>query len=245
MLLGTLQFWLSKPLFGTVGGVPEKGKEIEVSEEEKKDYKANPFTMIDKVLIVASTIIGFLYLINDPVSKIGKVDLLPQKFFVDLSFGGEPISGSIGYALVGLLLFLVLVIRRISRYSKVVRDRMIAVVVFAFFTVIFFLCFEQAASSLVLFARDSVDRELTGAAALSFNIINALLTVIPLGIITWVLVSLWKQTHTKILGANIVLMLCFLGIWALVLWMLYREFYSIEMFIYIISNVFICECFLI
>jgi len=224
MLLGTLQFWLSKPLFGTVGGVPEKGKEIEVSEEEKKDYKANPFTMIDKVLIVASTIIGFLYLINDPVSKIGKVDLLPQKFFVDLSFGGEPISGSIGYALVGLLLFLVLVIRRISRYSKVVRDRMIAVVVFAFFTVIFFLCFEQAASSLVLFARDSVDRELTGAAALSFNIINALLTVIPLGIITWVLVSLWKQTHTKILGANIVLMLCFLGIWALVLWMLYREF---------------------
>ena len=224
MLLGTLQFWLSKPLFGTVGGVPEKGKEIEVSEEEKKDYKANPFTMIDKVLIFASTIIGFLYLINDPVSKIGKVDLLPQKFFVDLSFGGEPISGSIGYALVGLLLFLVLVIRRISRYSKVVRDRMIAVVVFAFFTVIFFLCFEQAASSLVLFARDSVDRELTGAAALSFNIINALLTVIPLGIITWVLVSLWKQTHTKILGANIVLMLCFLGIWALVLWMLYREF---------------------
>jgi len=197
MLLGTLQFWLSKPLFGTVGGVPEKGKEIEVSEEEKKDYKANPFTMIDKVLIVASTIIGFLYLINDPVSKIGNVDLLPQKFFVDLSFGGEPISGSIGYALVGLLLFLVLVIGRISRYSKVVRDRMIAVVVFAFFTVIFFLCFEQAASSLVLFARDSVDRELTGVAALSFNIINALLTIIPLAIITWVLILLWKQTHKK------------------------------------------------
>ncbi|TXK78932.1 peptide MFS transporter [Mesonia sp. K4-1] len=224
MLLGTLQFWLSKPLFGTVGGVPEKGKEIEVSEEEKKDYKANPFTMIDKVLIVASTIIGFLYLINDPVSKIGNVDLLPQKFFVDLSFGGEPISGSIGYALVGLLLFLVLVIGRISRYSKVVRDRMIAVVVFAFFTVIFFLCFEQAASSLVLFARDSVDRELTGVAALSFNIINALLTIIPLAIITWVLILLWKQTHKKILGANIVLMLCFLGVWALVIWMLYREF---------------------
>lgn len=224
MLLGTLQFWLSKPLFGTVGGVPEKGKEIEVSEEEKKDYKANPFTMIDKVLIVASTIIGFLYLINDPVSKIGNVDLLPQKFFIDLSFGGEPISGSIGYALVGLLLFLVLVIGRISRYSKVVRDRMIAVVVFAFFTVIFFLCFEQAASSLVLFARDSVDRELTGVAALSFNIINALLTIIPLAIITWVLILLWKQTHKKILGANIVLMLCFLGVWALVIWMLYREF---------------------
>lgn len=224
MLLGTLQFWLSKALFGKVGGVPEKGREIEISEEEKKDYKANPFTMIDKILIIASSIIGFLYLINDPVSKIGSMDLLPQKFFVDLNFGGEPVSGSIGYALVGLLLFLALVISRISRYSKVVRDRMIAVVIFAFFTVIFFLCFEQAASSLVLFARDSVDRELTGGGALSFNIINALLTVIPLGIITWVLVLLWKQTHKKILGANIVLMICFLGIWALVLWMLYREF---------------------
>ena len=224
MLLGTLQFWLAKPLFGKIGGVPEKNKAIEVSEEEKKDYKANPFTLLDKILIAASAVIGLLYIINDPVSKIGSVSILPQKFFVDLQFGGEPISGAVGYAILGLAIFLFLVVSRIIRYSKAVRDRMIAVVIFAFFTVIFFISFEQAASSLVLFARDSVDRMLTGTAALSFNIINALLTVVPLGIITWVLILLWRQTYKQIPGSNIVLMICFLGIWALVLWMLFREF---------------------
>lgn len=224
MLLGTLQFWLAKSLFGKIGGVPEKNREIEVSEEERRDYKANPFTLFDKILIAASSIIGFLYLMNDPISKIGVVNLLPEKFFVDLQFGGDPITGSVGYALVGLFLFLILIVSRIIRYSKVVRDRMIAVVIFAFFTVIFFLSFEQAASSLVLFARDSVDRMLTGPAAMSFNVINALLTVVPLGIITWVLILLWKQTYKQIPGSNIVLAICFLGVWALVIWMLYREF---------------------
>src|SRR5690606_6669078 len=95
MLLGTLQFWLAKPLFGKIGGVPEKNKAIEISEEERKDYKANPFTLLDKILIAASAVIGLLYIINDPVSKIGSVSILPQKFFVDLQFGGETISGAV------------------------------------------------------------------------------------------------------------------------------------------------------
>lgn len=222
MLLGTLQFWLAKPLFGKIGGVPEKGKEVEISEEERKDYKSNPFTAIDKILIAVSAIIGFLYLINDPTSRIGDVNLLPEKFPIDT--GIDAISGPIGFALIGLILFLVLIISRISRYTKVVKDRMIAVVIFAVFTVIFFLCFEQAASSLVLFARDYVDRSLAGNSAVIFNIVNTLLTIIPLGIITWVLALLWKQTHKKVLGSNIVLIVCFLGVWGLVIWMLAREF---------------------
>ncbi len=224
MLLGTLQFWLAKPLFGKIGGVPEKGKEVEISEEEKKDYKPNPFTLFDKILIIVSATIGFLYLINDPTSKIGDVNLLPEK--MPFEIGMDSMTGPIGFAIIGLVLFLVLIVSRISRYTKVVRDRMIAVVIFAFFTVIFFLCFEQAASSLVLFARDYVDRTLEGSAALTYNIINSLLTVIPLGIITWVLVLLWKQTHKRVLGSNIVLIVCFLGVWGLVLWMLGREFSS-------------------
>ncbi|WP_121666946.1 peptide MFS transporter [Mesonia aquimarina] len=224
MLLGTLQFWLAKPLFGKIGGVPEKGREVEISDEEKKDYKPNPFSLFDKILIIVSSVIGFLYLINDPTSKIGDINLLPEK--MPFEIGTDAVTGPVGIALVGLALFLILIVSRISRYTKVVRDRMIAVVIFAFFTVVFFLCFEQAASSLVLFARDYVDRTLEGNAALTYNIINSLLTIIPLGIITWVLILLWKQTHKKVLGSNIVLIVCFLGVWALVLWMLGREFSS-------------------
>ena len=88
----------------------------------------------------------------------------------------------------------------------------------------FWLSFEQGATSLVLFARDSVDRVLTGNSATIYNIVNALLTIVPLGFITWVLVLLWKRTFKKIPGSNIVLVICFAGLWGIVGWMLNRDF---------------------
>jgi proton-dependent oligopeptide transporter, POT family len=225
MLLGTLQFWLAKPLFGRIGGVPDKeleAKHLKEEEETGVSHKHNPFTLLDKILIFATTVIGFTYLINDPLSKIADINLMPVVFPFD--FGGEPLSGPIGIAILGLVLFLILVISRISRYTKIVRDRLIAVVIFAFFTVFFFMAFEQGASSLIIFARDNVDRILTGNSANIFNVFNALLTVVPLAIITWVLILLWKQTFAKIPGSNIILGICFAGIWGLVIWMLVREF---------------------
>ena len=225
MLLGTLQFWLAKPLFGKIGGVPDKELEAKHLKEEEKtgvSHKPNPFTLLDKILVVASAGIGFTYLINDPLSRIADLNLMPVVMPFD--FGGEPVSGPIGMVLLGLVLFLILVISRISRYTKIVRDRLIAVIIFATFTVFFFMAFEQGASSLIIFARDNVDRLLTGNSATIFNIINALLTVVPLAIITWVLYLLWKQTFAKIPGSNIILGICFASIWGLVFWMLYREF---------------------
>ncbi|MFD0977657.1 peptide MFS transporter [Salinimicrobium gaetbulicola] len=226
MFLGTLQFWLAKPLFGNIGGVPDKEREAkELEEEEKsgiKDHKHNPFTLFDKILVVATSVIGFLYLINDPASKIADLNLLPAVMPFD--FQGEPFSGPLGMAIIGLILFLVLVISRISRYAPIVRDRMIAVIIFAFFTVFFWMSFEQGASSLIVFARDSVDRELIGASATVFNVVNALLTVVPLAIITYVLYLLWKQTFKTVLGSNIVLVICFGLVWSIVIWMLFREF---------------------
>jgi POT family proton-dependent oligopeptide transporter len=226
MFLGTLQFWLAKPLFGNIGGVPDKAKLAEEKAKEEasgvKDHSHNPFTLLDKILVVATSVIGLLYLINDPVSRIANLNLLPAVMPFD--FQGEPFSGPLGLALIGLLLFLVLVISRISRYAKVVRDRMIAVIIFAFFTVFFWMSFEQGATSLIIFARDSVDRVLVGGGATIFNIFNTLLTVVPLMIITWVLYLLWKQTHKRVLGSNVVLVICFGIIWAIVIWMLVREF---------------------
>lgn len=228
MLLGTLQFWLAAPLFGKLGGVPDKAtqKERFLEEESKGDtaHKHNPFTLVDKILIVLSSVIGFVYLINDPLSRITDINLFPTVMPFD--FQGEPFSGPIGMALIGLFLFLILVISRISRYTKVVRDRMIAVIVFAFFTVFFWMAFEQGATSLIIFARDSVDRELVGMSASIFNVFNTLLTVVPLMIITWVLYLLFKQTRHKIFSSNVVLAICFAGIWGIVIWMLAREFSS-------------------
>ena len=226
MLLGTLQFWLAKPLFGNVGGVPDRVKTAEnVADEEAKGdhtHKHNPFTTLDKILIVLSSVIGFVYLINDPLWRLSDLNLLPTVMPFD--FQGEPFSGPLGMAIIGLILFLILVVSRIARYTKNVRYRMISVIIFAFFTVFFWMSFEQGATSLIIFARDSVDRTLTGMSASVFNIVNTLLTVVPLMIITWVLYLLWKQTSKRILGSNIVLAICFAGIWGIVIWMLVREY---------------------
>lgn len=223
MLLGCIQFAMAKPLFGTIGDKPKP--ETAVSETETKttpdseSYKANPFTVLDKVLITICSIIGLLYLLNDPISKIGNIHLLPKAFLFPI----ETISGATVIILIGLALFLFLVISRIIRYDYVLRDRMFAVIFFVFFTVFFVLSFEQGATSLVIFARDFTQRTFEGSAATTFIIVDALLTFIPLLLITWVLFKLFKQTFSRISLSNIFLGLAFVGVWGLVIWKTYRD----------------------
>lgn len=220
MLLGTIQFWLAKPLFGDVGEVPTKAKREAVAAKaalsNNAEDKPNPYTPLDFALIGITTVIGLLYAFNDPLSKIGGINLF------DFKVG--KLDGSIFMILVALALFLFLVISRLVRYTMIVRDRMIAVIVFAFFTIFFWMSFEQGASSLVIFARDNVDRSLAGTSLTIFNTINTLLTIVPLIIITWVLILLAKQTWKKALGSNVVLAITFLGVWGIAIWMLYNEF---------------------
>ena len=220
MLLGTIQFWLAKPLFGNIGDVPSKEKRDAAIEQSRlstnEEDKRNPFTTIDYILIVLTTLIGLVYAFNDPLSKIGGINVF------DFKVGS--LDGPIFMILLALALFLFLVISRLMRYATVIRHRMIAVIIFAFFTIFFWMSFEQGASSLVIFARDNVDRSLEGTSLTTFNIINTLLTVVPLIIISWVLILLWKQTWKKALISNIVLVITFLGVWGICIWMLNNEF---------------------
>lgn len=220
MLLGTLQFWLAKPLFGTIGEVPNRAAvkaEEELAKQSNLDEdKRNPFTIVDKFLILVTTVIGLLYAFNDPLSKIANINLFPFKF-------GD-LDGQNVMIIVALVFFLVLVITRLMRYTTVIRHRMIAVIIFAFFTVFFWMSFEQGASSLVIFARDNVDRSLIGTSLTVFNIVNTLLTIVPLLIVSWVLILLGKQSWAKIPASNVVLAVCFVGVWSVAIWMLYKEF---------------------
>ena len=108
--------------------------------------------------------------------------------------------------------------------SKVTKDRLIVIGVLAFFTIFFWWAFEQAGGSMTIFANDYTDRVLTGNGATTFKIFNTILTVIPMLIITWVLAMLFKQTFSKYSLSNILLAVGFAIIWAIVIWMLGREF---------------------
>ncbi|MFT6719146.1 MAG: POT family proton-dependent oligopeptide transporter, partial [Sphingobacteriales bacterium] len=174
------------------------------------------FTGIDKILMVLVSILGLLWIINDPLDKIA------DKGYLNFNIAGIDASNVI---IIGaLILFLYLIISRTIRYSLVVRDRIIAVAIFAFFTVFFWAAFEQAGGSMSIFARDYTDRLLDGSAAMGFKIFNTLLTIVPMGIITYVLILLFKQTFEKYALGNVFLAFSFVLIWGIVIWMLVREF---------------------
>ncbi len=121
-------------------------------------------------------------------------------------------------------MFLFLITTRISRYTKIVRDRIIAVAIFGVFTVFFFAAFEQSLGSMTIFARDYTSRALAGSSAMIFKIVDLILTVGPLAIISWVLYLLFKKTYTKIAVSNIVLALSFVLLWGIVIYKINNEF---------------------
>ena len=213
MGLGTLQFVFAKPLMGDLGMLKK-----EVHHEQSTDTdKRNPFTLVDNVLIVVVSVLGLLYAFNDPLSKNHIYDLFA---WVDTSL----MRGQNLVALVALLLFVYLLVSRILRYDRIVRNRMFAVMSLAFFIIFFFITFEQAPSSLIIVARDYVDRSLSGEGLLVFNIINALLILIPLLIISFVLIRLAMVTWKLIPLTNIVLFVCFLLIWGVAIYAIRSEF---------------------
>ena len=213
MALGTLQFVFAKPLMGDLGMLKK-----EVHHEQSTDTdKRNPFTLVDNILIVLVSTLGLLYAFNDPLSKNHIYDLFA---WVDTSL----MRGQNLVALIALLLFVYLLVSRILRYDRIVRNRMFAVMSLAFFIIFFFITFEQAPSSLIIVARDYVDRSLSGEGLLVFNIINALLMLIPLLIISFVLIRLAMVTWKLIPLTNIVLFVCFLLIWGVAIYAIRSEF---------------------
>lgn len=217
MFFGMIQFYLAQNIFGKVGTKPTKTERTATVVVPEGD-KLNPFTLFDKLLIVICSSIGLIWVIDDPVSAIS------GKSIFNFSVGDY--SGATAMIVLALVLFFVLIISRIIRYSPVVRDKMIAVAIFAFFTVFFWAAFEQAGGSMTIFANDYTDRVLEGNGAIVFNVFNTLLTIVPLAIISWVIYKLGQQTFKKYANSNFVLITSFLIIWGIVIWMLVREFNS-------------------
>ena len=224
MLLGMLQFYYAQPLFGDIGSKPQKKENKAVQRSDRKSSNnatgivLNKFQSIDYLLIVIFVISALIFIINDPLSKIGDIDLL--------NFTIASMTDSLFFALLAAITFIVLLIVRIPRYTKIERDRMIAFTIFCLFTVFFWAAFEQAAGSLPIYTRDFTDRILEGSAANIFKAVDLIVTIVPLVIITYVLWSLFRQTFAKIGFSNIVLGFSFLIVWAIVIFKIYTEFNS-------------------
>ncbi|MBP6397641.1 MAG: MFS transporter [Saprospiraceae bacterium] len=218
MFLGLIMFYYFQGIFGDVGLKPL----VAANEINKTDAtltgdgdKRNPFLKVDLVLIALAAVIALVWVINDPMSKIYGYNVFGSSENADYVILG------------GVILFVVILFSRLVRYSEITRDKLVALCMIAFFYMLFWAAFEQAGGSMNIFAKDYVDRSLTGGFATTFKVINTLLTVVPLAIITWVLTKLARITFAKYGIANIILLTSFGIVWAIVIWMLNRE-YSIE-----------------
>ena len=225
MLLGMLQFYFAQPLFGDIGSKPknEQNDLIDTlvdnkSVDAKTGTKLNTFQPIDYILIGIFTLSALIFIINDPLSQIGQINTL--------NFTIAGMKDSLFFALLAAISFILLLIIRIPRYSRIERDRMIAFTIFCLFTVFFWAAFEQAAGSLPIYTRDFTDRFLEGNAANIFKLIDLVVTVVPLLIITYVLWSLFRKTFSRIGRSNIILGFSFVIVWAIVIYKLYTEYHD-------------------
>jgi POT family proton-dependent oligopeptide transporter len=215
MLFGLIQFWLSQSIFGDIGLKPVK-KEVSLTDENND--KLNPFPVWQLALIALMTVLGLLWIVFEPAKIItnGALDIF--------NFHVMGLSGNNFTILIAILLFLFLLIYRIMSYSQITKEKMIAVSFFAFLTIFFWAIFEQSPGTLTIFANDYTNRVLDGNAGMIFKFVNAAIVVVPLGIITWVLLLLFKQTFAKYSVANLVLASSFVIIWGIAFWMLNNQF---------------------
>lgn len=238
MFIGMLQFYFTQGIFGNIGLKPVENKEEEVSDNLEESTR-NPFSKFDLLLIGLISVIGLSWIINDPVSKITSMNLF------DFKVGS--MEGSNVMIMVALVLFLFILVKRISQYTPVLRDKMIAVIVLAFITIFFWASFEQAGGSMTIFAKDYTQRLLTGDSKVIFNIVNTLITVVPLVIISYVLLKLFAKTFGKYSIGNVILACGFIIIWVIVIYMLKNQYSEVKSevpatWFGILNSLFIISC---
>jgi POT family proton-dependent oligopeptide transporter len=112
--------------------------------------------------------------------------------------------------------------------ANIARDRLIVIGVLTFFSIFFWLAFEQAGGSMTIFAKDYTQRVLSGNAAVTFKWVDAALTIFPLALVTWVLMMLAKQISKKYPATIFFTGLSFLIIWIIAIWKIREEFTAVE-----------------
>jgi len=174
MLLGLLVFWfgLKKNVLGDRGTQPEQYR-------EKKVVGLG----VDKIIYI----LGFA--------------VVPL-FALMIFFNGEKVFGQ---NLMGFILLIILgtvlsiIFYRFTKITKVEWNRMAVIVVLTFFIMVFWSFFEQAGSSLVLFAEENVNLVLINAAQTnSINPFYIMLLAVPFSMMWLFLSKFGKNPLTPI-----------------------------------------------
>ena len=110
--------------------------------------------------------------------------------------------------------------------TKIEKDRLKVVGVLAFFSIFFWAAFEQAGSSMTIFASEYTDRSLNGGAITIFKVISAFLSALPVGILTWMFLGMNKSIGKDYPKAMSFMALSVIILWGIIGFMVYNQFYN-------------------
>ena len=191
MLFGTIQFYYGQKILGDLASKPSK-KPVVVDQDTPKKV---PFTQLDAVLFAFASVAGVLLMANNIAEVVFSTSLISTEIN-QLSF------------YVAVLGYLTLIVKRLLRYERIERDRLIVVSVLTFASIFFWVAFEQASGTMTIFARDYTNRVLeAGFQANAFRIVDGLFLFVPLILLSGLLYMLgmrvFKSTPITIIATAI------------------------------------------
>lgn len=208
MLLGMLQFWFAQDIFGDVGLAPKKETVVETASTTNVTESGSSRVGMWAGIGIAIAVIIYFLLPKDATAPL--LSVINKNWIPPFLFG--TVISIVGFIVTDPSL------------TKVEKDRVWVIIILTFFTIFFWWAFEQAGGSMTIFADDYTNRDLVGSGAMTFKIVNTVLTIGSLGVITWVLFKLFNVTFSQISTSNVILGFSFVIIWGLAIWMLGREF---------------------
>ena len=111
--------------------------------------------------------------------------------------------------------------------TKVERDRLIIVGVLCFFSIFFWAAFEQAGTSMNIFASKYTDRQLVDSTAITlFKVISSFLSCLPVAILTWMYLGMQRKIGKDFPLAMMFMLLSVVLLWGLIGYMVYRQYFD-------------------
>ncbi|MEZ5001878.1 MAG: peptide MFS transporter [Chitinophagales bacterium] len=113
--------------------------------------------------------------------------------------------------------------------DKVEKDRLVVVGVLAFFSIFFWACFEQAGSSMNIFAKEYTNRALINASQINtFRIVSLFISTLPVIILTYLFVTMTRKIGKALPAAMGFMGLTVVILWGIIVYMLNRQFTDVN-----------------
>ena len=216
MLFGLLQFYFAGKIFGEEANKPQP-KTIDLPEEERQ--KRVPFTKFEQILASTGIVLALIWVVHGIFNVITRGShFLPENIYT-LNLFNEKFELGLAdiFFPVSLIILIILGLIRLPKYERIERDRLKVIFIIAFFVIAFWASFEQAGTTMNIFARDFTLRTLSDTWALIYKIVDTIISIVPMLVLTYVIYSLGKSIIKKYPLTILFTAISFTIIWGLVI----------------------------